>query len=188
MSCGLRTWWQQRKLRRELLALDVGSVEQRARLETRVLARVTNVYDGDTITVAARLTPKEPIFSYKVRVSGLDTPEIKPPRSTGDRKLHVQAGKLVRDVVQALVEGTVVQLEVGGSGKYGRLLGTIYTTEQRDMGHWGRVPRGTNLNAWLLSHGLALQYEGGTKSEWTAPDFREMIAKCRLMLGKPATL
>ena len=40
--------------------------------------KVIKVYDGDTITIAARLPNTDgPIYRFSVRLNGIDTPEIR---------------------------------------------------------------------------------------------------------------
>jgi endonuclease YncB( thermonuclease family) len=127
-------------------------------------ARVISVYDGDTITVATRLHRSEPFCRYSVRLAGVDTPEVR----TADA-LHKDAGLAVRDRLRALLpSGTVIIVDFDSEDKYGRLLGTAHTV----VGGWVRGRRrGTNVSRWLLDHGFALPYDGGTKGEFT----REML-------------
>ena len=39
--------------------------------------RVVNVYDGDTLTLAARLPNDNTIYKFSVRLRGLDCPEVR---------------------------------------------------------------------------------------------------------------
>lgn len=167
------------------------SIPPRARIEKEVDARVTEVYDGDTITVAMRLGGrKEGLYSYKVRLSGLDTPEMKVSISDPLRDLHKQAGKEVRDVLRHVILGKVVRMRCAGSDMYGRVLGTIFTRDHvafSDGLHTLHVPSGTNMNAWLLAEGLALPYEGGTKTEFTEEVLQKVVQTCaRITDGRRA--
>lgn len=89
-------------------------------------AQVASVYDGDTFTLTS---------GEKVRVSGINTPEIKPLEPYA-----VEA----RDATAELVMGKVVTLEYGAVQRdsYGRLLG------------WVRID-GRPLELELLERGLA---------------------------------
>ena len=52
------------------------------------LARVIDVYDGDTVTIITKLDPSERLRTYKFRLYGLDTPEIKPKRDIPNRDIY----------------------------------------------------------------------------------------------------
>ena len=75
------------------------------------MARVTQVIDGDTITVEG---------GYRVRYIGIDTPEIYPKLET--------YGMEALEANRKLVEGKEVRLErdVSETDKYGRLLRYVY--------------------------------------------------------------
>ena len=78
------------------------------------MARVTQVIDGDTITIEG---------GYKVRYIGIDTPEIYPKLEA----YGMEALKANRE----LVEGKEVRLErdVSETDKYGRLLRYVYVDD-----------------------------------------------------------
>jgi len=90
-------------------------------------ARVIQVIDGDTITVAG---------GYRVRYIGIDTPEVYPEKETYGTEAW-QANRL-------LVEGRKVRLEkdVSDTDKYGRLLRYVYVDD-------------ILVNAELVRQGLA---------------------------------
>ena len=108
--------------------------------------KVIKVYDGDTITIAAKLPYKEsPLYRLSVRLNGLDTPEIK-----GKDAEEKEVAKMARDFVANLVMNKYVRLENVQSEKYGRILADVYVGEE-------------NLNEILLRERYAVKYEGGTK-------------------------
>lgn len=90
-------------------------------------ARVTQVIDGDTITIAG---------GYKVRYIGIDTPEVYPQVEA----FGIEAWQANRK----LVEGKEVRLErdVSETDKYGRLLRYVYVDD-------------VLVNAELVRQGLA---------------------------------
>ena len=48
---------------------------------------VTKVYDGDTITIAAKLPyDGSPLYKFSVRLNGIDTPEIKTKNASEKQK------------------------------------------------------------------------------------------------------
>lgn len=130
----------------------------------RLLCRIDRIYDADTIHITTRLTEKESYYEYPLRVIGIDAPEIHPKQSMPFRELHQEAAINARDQLRALLPvGTVVMVEFDVEDKYGRLLGTVYTLKWKVMRGW--KPK-INVNQWLIDNGLALAYDGGTKSEF----------------------
>jgi len=91
------------------------------------VAKVVQVIDGDTITVAG---------GYRVRYIGIDTPEVYPEKEAYGTEAW-QANRL-------LVEGKEVRLErdVSQTDKYGRLLRYVYVDD-------------ILVNAELVKQGLA---------------------------------
>ena len=109
-------------------------------------AKVVKVYDGDTITVAAKLPfDTSPIYRFSVRLRSIDSPEIK-GESKKERELAIQA----RDALYALIFGKIIELRHNGKEKYGRLLADIY---YKDI----------HVNWWMVEKGYAVLYDGGKK-------------------------
>ena len=103
-------------------------------------AIVTNIYDGDTITVNIDLGFGTWIFDVKLRLYGIDTPEIR-----GEERPE---GLESRDWLRiAIPVGSEITLEThkDKTGKYGRYLATIYSN-------------GKNLNEEMVKLGLAERY------------------------------
>jgi len=103
-------------------------------------AKCKSVYDGDTITLDIDLGFGVWMLHQKVRLFGINTPEIRgPERSQG----LVSAARL-----RELIDGKEVALlsHKDKAGKYGRWLGTIYLGD-------------ININQLLLDEGLATIYE-----------------------------
>ena len=98
-------------------------------------ARCTSVYDGDSVTLDIDLG-----FNIranrKIRLLGINTPEIR-----GSDRLD---GLIARDRLRELIEGKdiIMVSHRDKSGKYGRLLATIYAN-------------GLNVNQLLINEGLA---------------------------------
>uniref|UniRef100_A0A6C0HI73 TNase-like domain-containing protein n=1 Tax=viral metagenome TaxID=1070528 RepID=A0A6C0HI73_9ZZZZ len=114
--------------------------------------KVIKVYDGDTITIAARLPySKSAIYRIAVRLNGIDTPEIK-----GQTQKEKDLAKKIRDTLQTKLMNKIVQLKNTSSEKYGRLLADVYLD-------------GVCINEWMVEQGYAVRYHGGTKirpTEW----------------------
>lgn len=71
--------------------------------------KVVSIHDGDTITI---LQGKQQI---KVRLFGIDAPELKQPY-----------GKKSKQFLASLIAGQVVEVELKGKDRYKRTLGIIY--------------------------------------------------------------
>ena len=107
--------------------------------------RVIKVYDGDTITVANRLSiPNSPMYRFPVRLRGIDAAEMKPR----DGPQFGEACR-ARDALSELVLGKIVMFENVGTEKYGRILADVYLLERSGKIH---------VNNWMLSSGLAASY------------------------------
>jgi micrococcal nuclease len=111
-------------------------------------AQVIEVYDGDTITVDIDLGFSLSLRGLKVRLSGIDTAEMK-SKDPGQRARAVAA----RDWLRSSCLGKQVFLQSGGQDKYGRWLGVVYT------------PEGLSCNEELVRLGHAVAYDGGKKQE-----------------------
>lgn len=102
---------------------------------------VTNIYDGDTIRVNIDLGFNTWMFDRKLRLYGIDTPEIRGE----ERELGLQAKQFVNERIPV---GTSIQIltEKDSTGKYGRYLATVF------------YDGGKNLNEELLLSGNATLY------------------------------
>ena len=106
-------------------------------------AKVLKVYDGDTIWVAMYYQ-KNPI-KIKVRLNGIDTPEIRTKNLEEKEK-----GLLAKEYFKNLIGNKIVTLKCGNFDKYGRLLGDIYYLKQ-------------HVNNIMIEKGYAIKYDGGIK-------------------------
>jgi micrococcal nuclease len=101
---------------------------------------VTSVYDGDTITVDVDLGFHIWARSEKIRLVGIDTPEVR-----GDERPE---GLKSRDWLRERIEGKTIILKTQkagtGKGKYGRWLGEIFVPGEAQ-----------SLNSQMIDLGLA---------------------------------
>jgi len=102
-------------------------------------ALVRKVYDGDTITVDIDLGFDMILRNQKIRLLGIDTPEV--------RGVEREQGLISRDALRTKIgsKWIVIKTQLDKKGKYGRWLGTIFINEE-------------NVNDWLISEGLAKVY------------------------------
>lgn len=107
-------------------------------------ANVTDVYDGDTITVDIDLGLSTWIKGEKVRLYRIDTPEIR-----GDERPQ---GLIARDYLRSLIldKEIVLQTVKDKREKYGRYLGEIWLLDEN-----GQY---ININDKLIEEGHAELY------------------------------
>ena len=132
---------------------------------------VESVYDGDTITV---IVPVESHIynmisqnqideisdnnklntvyfnSIKIRLLGIDTPEIKPSKDLQGRDEHIRKAKEAKEFLSSHILGKVIKVEFLSNDKYGRPLAKIYYDN-------------ICLNDLMIEKGYAKKYDGGTK-------------------------
>ena len=108
--------------------------------------QVVKVYDGDTLTIAAKLPYDEsPIYRFSVRLNGVDCPEMK-----SSNENEKECAQLAKKTITELVMDKVVTLRNVQSEKYGRILADVYIGD-------------LHLNKYLIEKRLAIGYDGGTK-------------------------
>lgn len=107
-------------------------------------AKVVGVYDGDSVTIDIDLGFKSWLINQKVRLYGINTPEIR-----GEERPD---GLIAKARLQELVLGkeVVITSYKDKAGKYGRWLVTIFLKDENGM--W------ENINQLLVSEGLAEVY------------------------------
>jgi endonuclease YncB( thermonuclease family) len=117
-------------------------------------ARVLSVYDGDTITIA--FLHDNTIFKYKLRINGIDTPEIrgKDKYSPEYIKKGIEARNfsrmfLLNEDLSPL--NKLFKVKIKDYDKYGgRIIGDIYINDEL-------------LSNLLIENKYAVKYDGGKK-------------------------
>jgi endonuclease YncB( thermonuclease family) len=99
-----------------------------------ITGEVVVIHQGDTFTIKSIL-PNGNEKLYKIRLSNIDTPELKQP-----------FGKKAKFFTASLIFGEEVQIEYEMVDFYGRLIGTVI------------LPQGKTLNEKLIGVGLAWHY------------------------------
>lgn len=161
---------------RILKNLEADTVEKRTFAGLACLVKLKSIYDGDTFRIIARKSNKEPYHEYSLRLAGLDAPEVKPSYDTPDCALHKLAGITVRNhLMEKYPPGTILWVEFDKEEKYGRLLGTVWSTKPTWFG-FGPVVKDKNLCDYLIAQEYALPYLGGKKNVFTK-DYLEEILK-----------
>lgn len=95
-------------------------------------AIITSVYDGDTCTADIDLGFGVWLHKQKLRLYGIDTPEIR----TKDLK-EKEAGYAARDFLRELILGKKVLVESLGKGKYGRWI--VHISEKEGVITYNRM-------------------------------------------------
>ena len=104
------------------------------------------VIDGDTIETGYQPIPG--LSSLKLRIAGIDTPELR-GKCPKERELARQA----RDEVIRMTEGRRVYITFADWDKYGgRVVGSAFVDE-------------TSIAERLVADGLAVPYDGGAKTK-----------------------
>jgi micrococcal nuclease len=118
------------------------------------VVEVNRVLDGDTLDITIDLG-FDLYKKERVRVAGVDTPE-KRTRNLEEKALGIDATNWLKEKLEGTLAGDdelSVRTElVGGTGKYGRLLGWLYIGDES-----------VSLNEQMIAEGYAHAYDGGTK-------------------------
>jgi micrococcal nuclease len=109
---------------------------------------VIKVYDGDTITIVAKLPyKKSPLYKFSVRLNGINCPEIK-----GENDDEKQCAQLAKKELEDLILNKQIILKNLATEKYGRILADVYLDD-------------LHLNKHMLDKRLAVCYDGGKKNK-----------------------
>lgn len=121
--------------------------------DTSSMVRVLSVYDGDTFTIDGSRWSPFPNLTWKIRIMGIDTPEMK-----GDCMAERLAARRAKTELTRMIvtNGNVVILSNVKHDKYGGRFDADVTL--RD---------GKSIKNILLQMGLAMSYTGeGPKPNW----------------------
>jgi|TARA_R110000803_G_scaffold48920_1_gene101744 micrococcal nuclease len=104
-------------------------------------AFVRKVYDGDTITCDIDLGFEILFKNQKLRLYGINTPEVRGPTRP--------EGLKVRDLVRSRISNKWVTIKTrkDKKGKYGRWIAEIYEADIEE-----------SINEWLLREGHAVEF------------------------------
>ena len=116
---------------------------------TVTVSKVISVYDGDTFRVDIASLPPIVGKNIAIRVSGVDTPEIR-GKCQYEKNLALKARDFVRDKLANAKEIKLTNLQ---RGKYFRVVANVLVD-------------GVSLEQELLDNELAYRYDGGKKLSW----------------------
>lgn len=116
-------------------------------------AKVIDVYDADTITVAFAPWVKGQYFQHNVRLCGINAPEIRTTNKK-EKALAIEA----KEYVKQLLMGKIITLIIGeNKDKYGRTSATVMYGDMNICDH-------------LVAKGYAHTYSGGKRIAWFPED------------------
>jgi len=110
--------------------------------------KITSIYDGDTFRVNINSYP--PIIGHRmaIRVNGIDAPELR-TKCSKEKNLAIKAKQLTVSILRG---AKVIELKNIKRGKYFRIIADVYAD-------------GKSVGNALLKRGLAVSYDGGTKTK-----------------------
>jgi micrococcal nuclease len=117
------------------------------------LCDVLRIVDGDTLDVDIDLGFATKLTKKRIRMLGIDTPESR-TRDKEEKKRGLLSKKFLLGMCPI---GSKIRLVSHGTGKFGRILGEIFTPE-------GEV----SINKIMCDEGYAVEYYGGNKDDLEA--------------------
>lgn len=113
-----------------------------------IIEKITSIYNGDTFR--ANIAGLHSLIGERIsiRVAGVDTSEMR-GKCKQEKDLARQAKQVT---VEALRSAKVIELRNTKRGKYFRIVADVYVDDK-------------NLTDILISSGLGVAYDGGTKAK-----------------------
>lgn len=113
------------------------------------VSRVTTIYDGDTFTATIDSWPGIAGKNIGIRISGIDTPEMR-----GKCKREIELARMAKKKTVAIIRSAkVIQLRGMRRDKYFRIDAEVFAD-------------GRSIGQALISAGLAVPYHGDKKATW----------------------
>lgn len=131
-----------------IVCICAGMLASVAPLPGPVPAEVVEVIDGDTIAVRAHIWPGHSVET-RVRLAGVDTPEVRRPDCEAERALGHEAARAVAGLLPPGRAVSLYEIELGSFA--GRVVARLQLDDGEDLG------------AWLSARGLAQPYG---RSDW----------------------
>lgn len=113
-------------------------------------ALVLDVYDGDTITVV--LKHFNEINKWKIRLLGINSPEIRPRKNIENREDIIEAAKASRHYLESLILNKLIYIHCGEFDNFGRILAYLYL----DKSEIGNIDK--SINMIMINTGHARVY------------------------------
>lgn len=159
VTCGTYLFCNSTYQRNELQNVSIDSTELFSLNGQTIIAKIIDVYDGDTVTVIFKVFGK--YYKWKCRIMHIDTPEIKKKvkPTNEEEKIKFEKEKkraiIIRDIMREKLLNKIVTLECNKFEKYGRLLVEFNIPETN-----------IKIHNWLIENNYAKPYEGKHKEDW----------------------
>ena len=113
------------------------------------VSRVTTIYDGDTFTATIDSWPGIVGKNISVRISGIDTPEMR-----GKCEKEIELARMAKKKTVAMIRSAkIIELKQMRRDKYFRIDAVVFAD-------------GRSIGQALISAGLAVPYHGDKKVTW----------------------
>lgn len=136
----------------DVLMMSDKNIEAFTLAKRVLLAKVIDVYDGDTCKVNIYLYG-DTLKQFTIRMNGYDCPELRTKNP-----LEKQYAIRSKTIMQKMILDKIVKLECLDFDKYGRILGKIYIKNVN-----GEV---IEVNQYMLDYHLGYSYNGATKKSF----------------------
>ena len=114
-------------------------------------AKLIKVVDGDTVD--AMIDCGFSVFrKERIRLYGINTPECR-TRDKEEKKRGLAAKARLKELLKESKNEFIVETTIDKKGKYGRLLGELFSTDSNR----------TSYNKMLVREGHATEYYGGKR-------------------------
>lgn len=110
-------------------------------------AKICKVYDGDTCTAAFYKEGK--LWQQKIRILGINTPEIRISKKDPDRAAKKKKGIEARDALRGLILDKVVEVRFSENDNFGRSLAHIFLHGEEVI----------DISKWMLETGHAVPFK-----------------------------
>jgi endonuclease YncB( thermonuclease family) len=134
-------------------------------------AKVVSCYDGDTFHAVLQLEGN--FWKFNCRVSGYDTPEMKPPKNKSDRDVEKARAVKAKQALLSHVCSDIKQMDISMTNAEldacVKANTRIIEMECKEFDKYGRVlvdvllPEGGRVSTWMVEKGYGYVYGGGTK-------------------------
>ena len=134
--------------------------------DVKIVGRVVDIYDGDTLTVILKMLDN--YYKFTVRLNGIDTCEIKNKNAILKNRAFQARNEVYYQITSNILSDEkidrkhlrmilnenvyMVNLHIYNTDKYGRLLADVYANNSKK-----------SLSDILLEKNMAYKYGGGTK-------------------------
>lgn len=112
--------------------------------------KVLRIVDGDTFVISAPFLPKEIKQTMYLRLSNIDTPNVK---RWANCDKEAELGEKAKLFVEQVIMNNKYTIKLVGVDKYNRLLGQIFINKK-------------DLSDLLIKNNFARPYYGGKKQSW----------------------